>query len=326
MMMNRRSALITGAAALANGVSSAADQPTPAQPQSGGFETIPLWPAAPPGGDEAWSRLRARGERMLAMDDHALMSIADPQLRAVRPLKPDGSALLIIPGGGYLRENIEGEGTAVAHRFADAGITAFALLYRLPGEGWSNRADVPLVDAQRALRLIRSNARSYAIDPARIGVLGFSAGGHLAASLATRADAHLYAQTDDADRADAHPNFFAVGYPVVTMLKPFAHEASREHLFGSEVGDAVRAAYSCERLVTDATPPAFLFAAADDPDVPVENTLMLHASLRAHRVGTELHVFERGGHSFALGSGNSPVSAWPDLFLRWGRNEGYFRG
>ena len=284
-----------------------------AQPEGAGVETLPLWPEGPPGGEAVRAALRARSESASAPapGDRALVNIADPALTVFRPTRPDGSALMIVPGGGYLRENVDGEGTAVAQRFVSAGITAFVLLYRLPGEGWANRTAVPLVDAERAISLIRTNAQKFAIDPERIGVLGFSAGGHNAALLATR--------------ADIHPAFFALGYPVVTMLKPFAHESSREHLFGGEVSQAVREAFSCERLVTEKTPPAFLFAATDDPDVPVDNTLMLHASLRTNRVPVELHLFEKGGHGFGLGANETPASAWPELFLRWGRSRGYFR-
>jgi acetyl esterase/lipase len=284
------------------------------QQSSVGVETIPLWPGAPPGGEAVRANLRARGESvlMLGPNDRAVMSIATPTLTLYRPTRPDGSALMIVPGGGYLRENVDREGAAVAARFAASGIAAFVLLYRLPGEGWKNQTEVALSDGERAVERIRAGARAYGIDPSRVGALGFSAGAHLAGMLAAR-------------NVPARPDFLALGYPVVTMLKPFAHEASREHFFGREASEAERAAHSLERLVTASFPPTFLFAAEDDPDVPIENTLMLSASLRQNRVPVELHLFERGGHSFGLGASASPVSAWPDLFLRWGRARGYFR-
>jgi acetyl esterase/lipase len=301
--------------ALASGLGARVAGQTPSQkPESQvGVETIPLWQGAPPGGEAVRATLLARGESVLALgpNDRAVMSIATPALTLYRPARPDGSALMIVPGGGYLRENVDREGAAVAKRFAALGITAFVLLHRLPGEGWKNRTEVALSDGERALQRIRAGARAYGIDPSRLGALGFSAGAHLAGMLAAR-------------NPPARPDFLALGYPVVTMLKPFAHEASREHFFGREASEAERAAHSLERLVTASFPPTFLFAAEDDPDVPIENTLMLHASLRQSGVPVELHLFERGGHSFALGASASPVSAWPELFLRWGRARRYF--
>src|SRR6202030_2622832 len=142
-------------------------------------------------------------------------------------------------------------------------ITGFVLLYRLPHEGWRDAANVPLQDAKRGIRILRAQSARYRIDPARIGVLGFSAGGHLAATLSLRAEVEAYAPVDATDRESAHPSLAALLYPVITMLPPFAHEASREMLLGDHATLAQRAAYSCERLVKRDTPPMFLAAAAD---------------------------------------------------------------
>jgi acetyl esterase/lipase len=177
------------------------------------------------------------------------------------------------------------------------------------------RTDVALEDAGRAMQIIRAKAHPYGIDPARVGVVGFSAGAHLATMLALRAG-----------RSDTRPDFMALGYPVVTMMKPYAHEASVEHLLGANASRAERAAWSCERFVTRDAPPAFVFAAADDPDVPVQNARMLYGNLQAKGVPAELHIFAHGGHSFGLGAPDSPPSAWPELFLAWGKSRGYFRG
>jgi acetyl esterase/lipase len=176
---------------------------------------------------------------------------------------------------------------------------------------------VPLEDAMRAIRLVRAGAAQYGVDPVRIGVLGFSAGGHLAAMLALRANADLYVPVDVADRDSARPLFAALLYPVITMLPPYAHEASREMLLGDNATLAERAAYSCERLVTRGAPPMFLAAAADDSDVPVQNTLAMFAALRRAQVPAEMHIFERGGHGFGLGNSDQPLSAWPQLLLAW---------
>jgi acetyl esterase/lipase len=243
----------------------------------------------------------------------------------VRPQTPDGSAILIIPGGSYLFESIDAEGFAPAAVFAAHGITAFVLTYRLPAEGWKHRANVPLEDAERAMRVIRSRAHDYGLDATRIGVMGFSAGGHVAGLLATKSEKPIYPPMDAIDGYDTRPSFAALLYPVITMLLPYAHEASRVRLLGVHTTTTIRTAYSVEHAVTDMTPPTFLCAANDDPDVPLDNTFMMFGSLRAAKVPAELHVFEKGGHGFGIGLPSEPVSQWPDLFLRWGASHSYFR-
>lgn len=292
-------------------------------------ETIPLWPSVPPGGEnvEIKPTTVERSTTPSEFRDRLLAGIATPLLAIFRPREPDGSAMLIAPGGGYSFEDFDREGVEPALRLNQAGVTAFVLVYRLPGEGWQNRGEVPLQDAQRALRIIRSRGpRDYGIDPARIGVVGFSAGGHLAASLATRFAASVYTPIDAIDGIDARPDFAALLYPVITMLPPFAHEASCEKLLGRDASTALRAAYSPDRYVSAQTPPCFLCAAADDTDVPIDNSLEMFAALRRTNVPAEMHLFERGGHGFALrGAAGLPASAWPDLLLRWGASHGYFR-
>jgi acetyl esterase/lipase len=320
--MDRRSVIGLGALGLAQiplRASAEAIAPAP--------ETISLWPSVPPGGDGARLTLAtvAPGTALSAPGGRTLVGIASPSLTVYRAPNPDGSAVLVIPGGGYSREAFDFEGVEPALRLNEAGVTAFVLLYRLPGEGWQNRADVPLQDAQRAMRLIRGHGvRDYGIDPARVGVLGFSAGGHLAASLATRFAATVYPPSDVIDNYDPRPSFAALLYPVITMLPPYAHESSCTHLLGPLASNALRAAYSAELLVDVATPPCFIVAAEDDPDVPVHNAIAMDASLRDAKVASEMHLFERGGHGFGLG-GAFPAGAWPELFVRWGVARGYFR-
>jgi acetyl esterase/lipase len=198
------------------------------------------------------------------------------------------------------------------------------LIYRLPREGWRSPALAPLEDAERAMRLIRANAARFGIDPRRLGVLGFSAGGHLMGLLATGGSVSPYAAVDSAGGVSAAPAFAALIYPVITMLPPFAHEASREMLLGERPSHSERAAWSCEQRVTAATPPVFLVAAADDPDVAPDNSLQMFAALRRARVPAELHMFERGGHGFGIGAPGEPIGAWPDLLLHWGASHGFF--
>ena len=290
-------------------------------------EVIPLWQGTPPGGGHSLPAYRVveHSPNPDAFHNRVATGIAEPVLCAIRPRNPDGSAMLIAPGGGYRELWIDNEGFDVANRFSTDGVTAFVLLYRLPAEGWLAGRNVPLQDAQRAMRLIRSHASTFGIDPAHVGAIGFSAGGHLIASLAVRADSAVYDPQDAADTLSAKPAFAALFYPVVTMLPPYAHEASREMLLGSSPSTTLRRAYSCEKLVTAATPPTFLLSALDDTFVAPENTTALFSALRSVGVSQEMHLFERGGHGFGMrGAAGEPVSAWPELLLRWGTANGFF--
>jgi len=323
--MDRRSLIGLGALALTAVRVRASAQVSSAPPSDPG-ETIPIWPGAPPGSLNPGlaTRIVETSPEPDVFHNRQVTGIAQPMLSIFRPAKSDGSAVLILPGGGYRQLDVDVEGNDVALAMNSAGVTAFVLTYRLPREGWKDAADVPLQDAQRAMRIIRANAARFSIEPARVGVLGFSAGGHLAASLATRSGVKVYLPQDDADAESPEPAFAALLYPVITMLPPFAHEASREQLLGDRPSTEIRAAYSCERLVTRETPPCFLAAAVNDPDVPVDNSLAMLASLRAAHVPAELHLFGSGGHGFGLAAGQAE-GAWPELFNRWARARGVFR-
>jgi len=292
-------------------------------------EVITLWPGMPPGG----AGLRLPPVRVsnheppyLMPNDRAIDQLGIPIMNVLRPDRPDGSALILAPGGGYTREMLDFEGMDVARRFNGAGITCFVLRYRLPGEGWANRSDVPLQDAQRAMRLVRANAAQYAVDPARIGFMGFSAGGHLACSIATRFAARVYAPVDAADAADARPSFSVPMYPVVTMGEG-RHAGSRDKLLGPDPSAALIDAYSCERHVPSDTPPTWLCLAADDTTVPpMPNGAAYFAALQAAKIPSEMHMFEAGGHGFGIARTVArPTAAWPDLLLRWGTSHGFFK-
>ncbi len=294
-------------------------------------ENIILWPGVPPGGGEGLSlppiRVSNHEPPYITPHDRAIDRIGVPAMNVFRPEKPDGSALIIAPGGGYAREMLDFEGMDIARRFNKAGVTCFVLRYRLPGEGWANRSDVPLQDAQRAMRLVRSNAAKYGVNEAQIGFMGFSAGGHLAASIATRFDDTVYKPLDEIDRVDARPSFSVPMYPVIT-LGHGAHVGSRNNLLGPDATNEQIDAYSCQRLVIAATPPSFIVAAADDTVVPtVPNGLAYYAALQGSRVPSEIHIFETGGHGFGLArTVGRPTAAWPDLVLRWGATHGFFKG
>src|SRR5690242_3529720 len=231
--MDRRAAMLLGVAAAA--------MPARAQSQAArpdGFlpgdstDFVPLWPGTPPGGEGI--ALTPRVSDTVQPDGYHVRSVSriqTPGFFVYRPARPNGLSLLVIPGGGYSSEGMDRGGREVAQRFAAGGITCFVLRYRLPGEGWKNRADVPLQDAQRAMRLIRTNAARWAIEPAKLAAIGFSAGGHLAASLATRDAASVYAPLDAADAQSARPIVAGLMYPVVTMGEG-AHPGSRDMLLG----------------------------------------------------------------------------------------------
>ncbi|MEO5493616.1 MAG: alpha/beta hydrolase [Sphingomonas sp.] len=289
-------------------------------------ETIDLWPKGAPG-MPATRPVEVTVERSKdsARNDRAVTGVSMPRLAVFRPAKPNGASLVAFPGGGYVRMAIDKEGYEVGRLLAAKGFTVFVLFYRLPGEGWADRADVPMQDAQRAMRLIRANAKKYGLDPARVAAMGFSAGGHLCADLAARFATKTYDPVDAADQLSARPMIAAPIYPVVSIALALAHIGSRSALLGpGPTPEAIRD-HSPDLNIKSDTPPCFLCAAEDDPTVPVENTLKLHAALRAAKVPVEMHLFEQGGHGFGLrGVVGKPASAWPDLFLAWAKTKGWF--
>lgn len=282
-------------------------------------ETIDLWPGLPPGAP-ATLPLEETTERSTApaYNDRFVRGIARPRMAVFRPERPNGGAVLITPGGGYRWVVIDKEGYELARLLTAQGYTAFVLFYRLPHEGWADRADVPLQDAQRAMRLIRHRARDFGIAPDRIAATGFSAGGHLCADLMTRFAAPVYAPRDAADRESARPDAAAPIYPVIAMEGAAVHQGSREHLLGDAPTPSTVAAHTPSNNVGAQTPPAFLLHAENDAAVPVENTLMLRAALRAAAIPAETHLYPDGGHGFGLRlSRGASAEGWPRPYLDW---------
>ncbi|MGH7018772.1 MAG: alpha/beta hydrolase [Brevundimonas sp.] len=318
MDVNRRGLLIMGAAAPAL----AAAMPAIAQVQgvapADPTEMIRLWPQGAPGG-EGVTVVPVVPERSTdpAYRDRYAQYTTDPIMTVMRPARPNGSAMLLIPGGGYRWSVLDKEGFEVARVFAASGTTCFVLQYRLPADGWSAGADAPLQDAQRAIRLIRSRAAEFGVRPDRIAVLGASAGGHLAGLASARTDA-VYAPVDAADEVSLRPDLTLLMYPVATMADPHAHPGSREHLLGAEPSAERIAAYSLERMNWTGATPVFLLHAMDDASVPVENSLMLLAALKAASVKTEAHLFQEGGHGFGIRLiQGRPAQVWPELARAW---------
>lgn len=282
-------------------------------------ETIDLWPKGAPGMPRTPLKeiVNERSDNAL-ITDRAVYGISRPRLAVFRPVRPNGAAVMITPGGGYRWVVVDKEGYEMGRWLAARGFTVFVLFYRLPGEGWAAGPDVALSDAQRAMRLIRHRARDYGIDPLRVAAMGFSAGGHLCADLLTRFATPTYKAVDAADRLSAKPIVAAPIYPVISMTAPNAHPGSRELLIGKDATPALEAAHSPDRNVPADAPPTFIAHAEDDATVPVENALLLRAALRARGIPVETHLFTHGGHGFGLRfTAGKPVATWPELFLNW---------
>jgi len=238
--------------------------------------------------------------------------------------KATGAAVMICPGGGYGILAFSHEGEEVARWFNQQGVTAFILKYRLPDEKlMNNQAEVPLMDAMQGMKLIRQNAGKYGLDVAKIGVMGFSAGGHLAATLSTH-----YHRTAGNNKAseEAKPNFSILMYPVITF-GPKAHGGSRDKLLGKQNTVAEQVAYySNELQVTKQTPPAFLVHAMDDKAVPVENSIDYYLALLKNGVSAEMHLYPAGGHGFALRTkGKGSIENWPDACKGWLKSMGLIK-
>jgi acetyl esterase/lipase len=274
-------------------------------------ERFALWPAAPPNGTFVPATLPPDWPPPF------VANVASPELRIFPSLRPTGQAVLVIPGGGYQFVSVENEGAEFAARLNERGYTVFVLVYRLPSEGWQRGEDVPLQDAQRAMRVIRANAARWKIDARTLAVVGFSAGGHLAATLSTDFADPVYAPVDNADATSARPFAAALIYPVVTMAVPGTHLVSRELLLGSNPLPSQVARRSAELHVGAETPPLLLVHAIDDRAVPVSNTVNLLTAMRAADRPVEAHLFQEGGHAFASGYPNSPTASWIAVFDAW---------
>jgi acetyl esterase/lipase len=325
-LFNRRGTLaaLTGSLLTSLLASAATAQTKSAKAPMDPTEVLPLWPGDPPG-SAGVTAVETLVDRTTAggLPDRAVTHTRKPTLTVFRPTKPNGAAVVLMPGGGYERVVTDKEGFETARWLADHGYTCFVLLYRLPGDGWGAGPDAPLQDAQRGLRLARSKARTMGFDPARVAIMGFSAGGHLAASLTVRFEAKVYDRIDAADDLSARPDLSCLMYPVISMADGPVHAGSRKQLLGAAPSAEQIVAYSPDQTVTGREPPVILVHAADDAAVPVANTIMMFTALRARKIPTEMHVFEEGGHGFGLRSiAGKTVAAWPDLFVAFARKHG----
>lgn len=284
---------------------------------------FPIWPATPPGMPsppvaDAFVKRSPTG----GADDIAWPHVATPMLTVCPAARPTGAAVLLIPGGGYARVAVGREPSPVARWLAAQGVTAFDLLYRLPHDGWAAGPDAPLQDAQRALRVIRARAGEWGIDPTNVAAMGFSAGGHLAARLAARSALTTYGPVDAADRQTAGVNVVGLFFPVITMTQGFAHGQSKRELLGGDA-DATRAArYSAELDLPADMPPTFLGHAADDPVVPVANSIAMFQAVHALPRPAELHIVETGGHGPRLIGPDGKPHPWLARFATFAHRHG----
>ncbi|MEO8334531.1 MAG: alpha/beta hydrolase [bacterium] len=267
---------------------------------------IPLWANGAPG---------AQGNA--PEDQPVITPYLPPEGRA------NGTAVVIFPGGGYQHLSMEKEGSDVANWLTTTGVTAFVVRYRL---GPKYHHPVELGDAQRAIRIVRSRASEWGVNPGHVGIIGFSAGGHLASSAGTHFDAGTAASADNIERASSRPDFMLLLYPVITMRgDSTTHLGSRKNLLGDSPDDALVRLMSNELQVTRNTPPTFIVHSTDDKTVPVANSLMFYQALRNNGVPTEMHVFEYGGHGFGLAPADPVLGAWTTLCESWMRRHGWIQ-
>ncbi|WP_229599092.1 alpha/beta hydrolase [Runella sp. CRIBMP] len=257
-----------------------------------------------------------------------ISNIVFPTLSVYVPTTPNGAAVMICPGGGYAIEASGHEGVDVAKWFNSIGVTAFVLKYRLPDDKlWSNKHEVALQDALQGIKIIRESADKYNIDPNRIGIMGFSAGGHLAATVST-----LWHQAKElkgfenlSDVQVCKPNFSILMYPVITS-GPFKHAGSFERLFGKTPSQEQLEHYSAEKQVSAQTPPTLLVHATDDKGVPVENSMLYYDALRKLRIPASMLLYENGGHGFGLAKKlKGSVHSWPESCHQWLVGMGYIQ-
>jgi acetyl esterase/lipase len=259
-------------------------------------KAILLWPDGAPG---------AKGDANIDKPDLTLYIASQNKV-------PTG--VIVCPGGGYAHLAMSYEGTDIAKWLNTMGISGFVLKYRL---GPKYHHPVELEDAQRAIRYVRAHAAEFGIDPHRIGIWGFSAGGHLASSAGTHFDSGTPNSLDPIDRESSRPDFMILSYPVITFEEPYAHRGSRDALLGPNPDPALIELLSNEEHVTKDTPPTFLFHTSDDPVVPVQNSINFYLALRRAGVPAEIHIYEHGRHGVGLAQDMPELSTWPTLLANW---------
>lgn len=273
---------------------------------------IPLWPEGVPG-------LKADAGPEKDDGSGRYSNIHHPSLTIHAPARPSGTAVVYAPGGGYVRVAAGVNGGDVVRWLNGAGVTVFLLKYRHADYG----APAPLQDAVRAIRLVRSRAQEFGVNPARIGVLGGSAGGHLAASAGTLFDAPEARTGAALDAVSGRPDFMVLIFPVITMQDPVSHATSRRALLGDHPSDEARHRWSVDEQVTASTSPTFLVHSSEDNVAVVENSLLFYQAMRRAKASIEMHLYRKGPHGSGMDPKLGPVSEWPRLCELWMRSNGW---
>lgn len=279
-------------------------------------QIIPLWPK-----DQIPNYIDAGEKEEVLVDGIIRISkVQTPHLEVYLPSKQNatGQGVVIFPGGGYMILAYDWEGTDIAKWLNGQGIAAFVVKNRLPDAASSKvRHLSPILDACRAIRMVRHYAKAYNVDTEKIGVMGFSAGGHLAATLSTHYEEELKSVEDSISIESARPDFSILVYPVITMEEQYTHGGSREALLGKEPTQALIDHYSNEKQVSKDTPPTILIHSMDDEAVPVKNSLLYYEALVNQGIAAELHTYSTGGHGYSLAIGQPHLSSWPDRVEDW---------
>lgn len=267
-----------------------------------------------------WPQSATTTSKESTINQHGAISHVDSSyLRVYVPQNSNHVAILTISGGGYAREELAKESTPTSKYLQQHGFTVFELIYRLPNQD-ANDTLAPFQDGQRAIRIIRTQAERFNIDLEKIGVLGFSAGGHLAGMLATQWSHQFSTLHDSIDQVSAQPNFAALLYPVISMQAPLDHTHAYKSLMGKNHDSTEQAFFSVNLQVSQHTPPIFLVHALDDHIAPVQHSLDMQMALDKNKIPYELHLFKNGGHGWGLGKANTETTQWPTLFLTWLQN------
>jgi len=247
-----------------------------------------------------------------------------PSLTIYLPAKEisTGAAVVICPGGGYGHLAMDHEGHQIAQWLNSLGVAGFILKYRHSRSGAGYGHPAPLQDAQRAVRMVRSRAQEWGVDPGRIGIIGFSAGGHLASSAGTHFQNRYSEARDKIDQASCRPDFMILMYPVISFTESYTHTGSRNNLLGKDADADIVELFSNEKQVTPETPPTFLVHANDDKGVPPENSIAFYLALRKANVPAEMHIYEKGGHGFGPGAGKGAVASWMVRCAEWMEGRG----
>jgi acetyl esterase/lipase len=257
-----------------------------------------LWPAGAPGklGDEA--------------KDKPTLIIYLPDAE-----KATGCGIVVCPGGGYGGLAMDHEGHQIARWLNSFGVAALICDYRHRGKGYGHPA--PLQDAQRAVRTVRARAREFGVQPDRVGIMGFSAGGHLTSTALTHFDKGNAESADVIEKVSCRPDFGLLCYPVIAFDQPFTHKGSQQNLLGKDASKELIESLSNEKQVTSETPPTFLFHTQEDTGVPPENSVVFYAAMLKHKVPGELHIYQKGPHGVGLAANIPGTSDWPNTFQRW---------